>query len=298
VAKQSAGILLYRVRTGAPEVLFAHPGGPFWEEKDLAAWSIPKAEDEEGEDPRAMRTSRVRGGAGHTAARGHARRARHHQAARRQARDGLGAEGDLGPAGVRSNRFTLEWPPRSGLMREFPEVDRAQWFPLAEARPRINPAQVAFLERLRETLEEKGRAPYANAAALRAGVRPEGTGAEGTRPAACGRLDGLAEQLGRGRERIRENGSAATASGGPSHTSSEFGGCNVEPGRPASALWQLSAAAGGEPRGAQRPLLRWYSRRPALLAPVELSLRSLWPKASTQLAESSAGAGLRRLAPR
>jgi predicted NUDIX family NTP pyrophosphohydrolase len=154
--KRSAGILLYRGRTGAPEVLLVHPGGPFWERKDLGAWSIPKGEYEEGEDPRAcalrefeeelgapppadalteLGTTRLAGGKLVTA---------------------WAAEGDLDPASVVSNTFTLEWPPRSGVMREFPEVDRAEWFSLAEARRRINPAQVAFLERLREKLEGEG----------------------------------------------------------------------------------------------------------------------------------------------
>jgi predicted NUDIX family NTP pyrophosphohydrolase len=154
--KRSAGILLYRGRTGAPEVLLVHPGGPFWERKDLGAWSIPKGEYEEGEDPRAcalrefeeelggpppadalteLGTTRLAGG---------------------KLVSAWAAEGDLDPASVVSNTFTLEWPPRSGVLREFPEVDRAEWFSLAEARRRINPAQVAFLERLREKLEEEG----------------------------------------------------------------------------------------------------------------------------------------------
>jgi predicted NUDIX family NTP pyrophosphohydrolase len=156
VAKQSAGILLYSRRAGAPEVLLVHPGGPFWAKKDLGAWSIPKGEYGEGEDPRAcalrefeeelgtpppgdalieLGTVKQTGGKLVTA---------------------WALEGDLDPVGVRSNTFTLEWPPRSGVMREFPEVDRAQWFALTEARRRINPAQVVFLERLRETLEAKG----------------------------------------------------------------------------------------------------------------------------------------------
>jgi predicted NUDIX family NTP pyrophosphohydrolase len=150
---QSAGILLYRRRTGEPEVLLAHPGGPFWEKKDLGAWSIPKGEYDDTEDPLAcairefeeelgapppaddlleLGTTRQAGGKLVTA---------------------WAAEGDLDPANVRSNTFTLEWPPRSGVIREFPEIDRAQWFPLAEARRRINPAQVMFLERLRKKLE-------------------------------------------------------------------------------------------------------------------------------------------------
>ena len=152
MAKQSAGILLYRERAGAPEVLLVHPGGPFWEKKDLGVWSIPKGEYEEGEDPRAcaMREFEEELGVppptvtpsdlGST-----------RQAGGKLVRAWAG-EGDLDAAGVRSNTFMLEWPPRSGVMREFPEVDRAQWFALGEARRRINPAQTVFLERLRELL--------------------------------------------------------------------------------------------------------------------------------------------------
>jgi predicted NUDIX family NTP pyrophosphohydrolase len=152
MAKRSAGILLYRQRTGAPEVLLVHPGGPLWAKKDLGAWSIPKGEYDEGEDPRACALrefeeelgvappSDLPGDLGST----------------RQAGGKLvqacAAEGDLDPAEVKSNTFTLEWPPRSGVVREFPEVDRAQWFELAEARDRINPAQAVFLDRLSELL--------------------------------------------------------------------------------------------------------------------------------------------------
>jgi predicted NUDIX family NTP pyrophosphohydrolase len=152
VAKRSAGIVLYRQRTGAPEVLLVHPGGPFWENKDLAAWSIPKGEYTESEDPLACALREFEEELGvppptsapidlgsTTQAGGKLVRA-------------WAAEGDLDTAGVRSNTFTLEWPPRSGVTREFPEVDRAEWFALAEARRRINPAQVVFLGRLRELL--------------------------------------------------------------------------------------------------------------------------------------------------
>jgi predicted NUDIX family NTP pyrophosphohydrolase len=157
MAKRSAGILLYRLRSGAPEVLLVHPGGPFWAKKDLGAWSIPKGEYDEGEDPHAtaLREFEEELGAPPVT----------------EAFSDLGAvklasgklvtawmaEGDLDPANVRSNTFTLEWPPRSGVMREFPEVDRAQWFPLAEARRRINSAQVTFLERLGASLDREDR---------------------------------------------------------------------------------------------------------------------------------------------
>jgi predicted NUDIX family NTP pyrophosphohydrolase len=151
--KRSAGILLYRRRSGAPEVLLVHPGGPFWANKDLGAWSIPKGEYAQGEDPRdcALREFEEELGAPPPG----------------QALTELGstklaggklvtawaAEGDLDPASAVSNTFTLEWPPRSGVMREFPEIDRAQWFSLAEARRKINPAQGEFLERLSGKLE-------------------------------------------------------------------------------------------------------------------------------------------------
>jgi predicted NUDIX family NTP pyrophosphohydrolase len=153
---QSAGILLYRRRTGGPEVLLVHPGGPFWKNKDLGAWSIPKGEYEEGEDPRAtaLREFEEELGAsppdGDLAALGTIRQAGGKLVT------GWAAEGNIDPASVRSNTFSLEWPPRSGVMREFPEIDRARWFPLAEARRRINPAQAVFIDRLADELEEDG----------------------------------------------------------------------------------------------------------------------------------------------
>jgi predicted NUDIX family NTP pyrophosphohydrolase len=146
--KSSAGILLYRVRAGEPEVLLVHPGGPFWARKDRGAWSIPKGEYEEGDDPRAaaLREFEEETGrpldAGELAALGKIKQ-----------RGGKvvtawAAERDLDPAAITSNTFELEWPPRSGRMREFPEVDRAQWFALPEARTKILPAQEELLDRL------------------------------------------------------------------------------------------------------------------------------------------------------
>jgi predicted NUDIX family NTP pyrophosphohydrolase len=152
VPTQSAGILLYRRRPGGPEALLVHPGGPFWARKDLGAWSIPKGEYEQGEDPRAcaLREFEEELGAsppdGDLAALGSTRQAGGKRVT------AWAAEGDIDPASVRSNTFRLEWPPRSGVMREFPEVDRAEWFPLAEARRRINPAQAVFVDRLGEEI--------------------------------------------------------------------------------------------------------------------------------------------------
>jgi predicted NUDIX family NTP pyrophosphohydrolase len=148
--RRSAGIVLWRRRNGALEVLLVHPGGPFFANRDGGAWSIPKGEYEPGDDPL--------------------------QAARREFEEELGTpppdgqplalgdikqksgklvcawalEGDLDATAAHSNTFTIEWPPRSGQVREFPEVDRAEWFGLNEARERINPAQATLLERLAE----------------------------------------------------------------------------------------------------------------------------------------------------
>jgi predicted NUDIX family NTP pyrophosphohydrolase len=151
-SKRSAGILLYRRSGGEPEVLLVHPGGPFWANKDAGAWSIPKGEHDDGEDPRAcaLREFEEETGVQPPASAlddlGGVRQksGKHVQA--------WALEGDLDAAAIRSNTFTLEWPPRSGRRAEFPEVDRAGWFGLAEARRRINPAQAAFLDRLETRL--------------------------------------------------------------------------------------------------------------------------------------------------
>jgi predicted NUDIX family NTP pyrophosphohydrolase len=146
----SAGILLYRRREGAVEVLLVHPGGPFWARKDLGAWSIPKGEVDEGEDPRACALrefaeetgTRLPDGALHELGSARLKSGKLVQA--------FAVEGDLDPATVSSNTFELEWPPRSGRMRSFPEIDRAGWFDLPTARAKLNPAQVAFVDRLEE----------------------------------------------------------------------------------------------------------------------------------------------------
>lgn len=142
----SAGILMFRRRGRGLEVFLVHPGGPFWQKKDMGAWSIPKGEYLNGEDELA--------------------------AAKREFEEETGAkpEGEFIPLGnvtqpggkvvtawalegdcsttIRSNTFSIEWPPRSGQKREFPEVDRANWFPLPEARDQIHKGQIEFLERL------------------------------------------------------------------------------------------------------------------------------------------------------
>jgi predicted NUDIX family NTP pyrophosphohydrolase len=148
--KRSAGILLHRRRDGAHEVLLVHPGGPFWAKKDAGAWSIPKGEYQDGEEPRAaaLREFAEELGTpppdGELVALGEVRQ-----------RSGKvvtawALAGDADADVMRSNTFTMEWPPRSGEMREFPEVDRAAWFSLDEARERILPGQAPLLDRLAE----------------------------------------------------------------------------------------------------------------------------------------------------
>ncbi len=133
-------------------MLLVHPGGPFWARKDLGAWSIPKGEVDEGEDPRACARREFAEETGATLPDG--------------ALDDLGSvklksgkrvqafavAGDLDPGAVRSNTFELEWPPRSGRMQSFPEIDRAEWFALDAARAKLNPAQAELIDRLEALL--------------------------------------------------------------------------------------------------------------------------------------------------
>jgi predicted NUDIX family NTP pyrophosphohydrolase len=155
LAKKSYGILLHRAGAAGLEVLLAHPGGPLWAKKDAGAWTIPKGEAHEGEEPLA--------------------------AARREFAEEIGLEptgealalgnlrqpsgkvvevwavrGDFDTARLASNSFSMEWPPRSGRTREFPEVDRAAWFDLAEARAKILNGQAPFLDRLERELARSG----------------------------------------------------------------------------------------------------------------------------------------------
>jgi predicted NUDIX family NTP pyrophosphohydrolase len=154
---RSAGILLYRRGEAGLEVLLVHPGGPFWAKKDLGAWSIPKGEHGEDEDAQAcaLREFEEELGSPPTPAPAPGELLDLGSVRQKAGKvvQAWALEGDLDPAGVRSNTFTLQWPPRSGQVREFPEVDRAEWFPVDAARARINPAQAAFLDRLGERFE-------------------------------------------------------------------------------------------------------------------------------------------------
>jgi predicted NUDIX family NTP pyrophosphohydrolase len=149
---RSAGILLYRRPGDALELLLVHPGGPYWARKDAGAWSIPKGEHADGEDGLACARREFEeetGSAPPPGALVPLGEVRQRSGKRVSA---WAAEGDLDPGDVRSNTFTVEWPPRSGRMQEFPEVDRAGWFAPEAARAALVPAQSAFVDRLLEIL--------------------------------------------------------------------------------------------------------------------------------------------------
>jgi predicted NUDIX family NTP pyrophosphohydrolase len=146
-AAESAGILMYRRSACGIEVLLVHPDGPFWKRRDAGAWTIPKGEVEPGEaiDYAARREFAEELGVVPTGAllalgaiRQKAGKLVH----------GFAMEGDFDLSRFASNVFEMEWPPKSGRLAEFPEVDRAEWLPVAAAREKINPGQIPFLDRL------------------------------------------------------------------------------------------------------------------------------------------------------
>ena len=148
---QSAGVLLYRIRGGALEVLLVHPGGPLWKNKDAGAWGIPKGLFEPSEAPldAARREFEEETGI--------AIEGRFIPLMPRRLKSGkllhpFAVEGDLGVASIRSNTFPMEWPPRSGRQQAFPEVDRGGWFALPDARVRITEGQLPLLAELEALL--------------------------------------------------------------------------------------------------------------------------------------------------
>jgi predicted NUDIX family NTP pyrophosphohydrolase len=149
---RSAGLLLFRRVDRELEVLLVHPGGPFWATRDTGAWSIPKGEIEESEDPLAAARREFGEELGTPAPEDEAVELGEVRQKAGKTVVAWGVEGDLDPTAIVSNTFTMQWPPRSGRSQEFPEVDRAGWFGLAEARERINPAQAALLDRLNEAV--------------------------------------------------------------------------------------------------------------------------------------------------
>ena len=147
MAKRSSGILLHRGTGAALEVLLVHPGGPFWAKKDAGAWSIPKGEHDEGEEPEACARREFLEELGAPAPDGLVDLGTVRQKNRKEVRAFYG-EGDLDASAVVSNTFEMEWPPRSGKRQSFPEIDRAEWFDVETARSKLNPAQAEFLDRL------------------------------------------------------------------------------------------------------------------------------------------------------
>jgi predicted NUDIX family NTP pyrophosphohydrolase len=154
--KTSAGIVLHRRREGRTEVLLVHPGGPFWAKKDLGAWSIPKGEHGPDDDPVACAEREFAEELGSPPPPGDDQL---DLGAIRQSGGkvvhGYARSGDLDETAISSNEFTCEWPPRSGRQQTFPEVDRAAWFALDEARERINASQAELLDRLEEALAQR-----------------------------------------------------------------------------------------------------------------------------------------------
>ena len=145
--KRSAGIVLYKLSGGVLRVLLVHPGGPFWARKDLGAWSIPKGEYAPGEDPLAAARREFEEETGMRVA-GDCMALGELVSPGRKIVTAFALEGDCDPAALRSNTFELEWPPKSGRMQSFPEVDRAQWFSPEEARQKILVGQSEFIGRL------------------------------------------------------------------------------------------------------------------------------------------------------
>jgi predicted NUDIX family NTP pyrophosphohydrolase len=147
VARKSAGLLLFRRKSNALQVLLVHPGGPLWAKKDEGAWSIPKGEIEDGEDPLAAARREFNEELGSPVSGEFIELAPIRQASGKVVH-AWAVESDFDPATLTSGMFSMEWPPRSGRQQHFPEVDRAEWLTIDEATRKINKAQIALLEQL------------------------------------------------------------------------------------------------------------------------------------------------------
>jgi predicted NUDIX family NTP pyrophosphohydrolase len=151
--RTSAGILLWRRRDGDLEVLLGHPGGPLWARKDAGHWTVLKGEVEPGEEPVEVARREFCEESGHPLPNGSLVELGEIRQKSGKLVRAWAVEGDLDPAAAVSNTFQMEWPPRSGRVAAFPEIDRVEWFDLDEARRRLKDAQVPFLDRLAATLE-------------------------------------------------------------------------------------------------------------------------------------------------
>jgi predicted NUDIX family NTP pyrophosphohydrolase len=158
VAKTSAGLLIYRVREHGPEVLLVHPGGPFFKNKDDGSWTIPKGLVDTGEDALSAARRETSEETGFAPAGPFLALGAVTQRAGKVVM-AFACEGDFDVSALVSNDFEIEWPPRSGKRASFPEIDRAEYFDLDRARIKMNPAQVALLERLLNALEQPKNQP-------------------------------------------------------------------------------------------------------------------------------------------
>lgn len=149
MAKQSAGLLLYRKRTGQLEVFLVHPGGPFWSKKDDGAWSIPKGEAIDSEDLLEAAKRELEEETGYSVS-GIFQPLSPLRQPSGKIVHAWAVEADLDAGKIKSNLFSIELPRGSGKFKEFPEVDRADWFPLTVARRKLLKGQVAFLEQLQQ----------------------------------------------------------------------------------------------------------------------------------------------------
>lgn len=148
---RSVGILLYRLKGGSAEVLLVHPGGPYWRGRDRAAWQIPKGEIAAGENAEAAALREAQEELGIPLQATLVPLGQLRQAGGKIV-EGFALEQDLDATAVVSNRFEIEWPPRSGLYQSFPEIDAARWFSVAEAEAMMLPSQQPFLDRLADYL--------------------------------------------------------------------------------------------------------------------------------------------------
>ena len=152
--RTSAGLLLYRRREPGIEVLIGHMGGPFWARKDDAAWSVPKGEYGPGEVPFDVALREFEEELGSPVPADEFLLLGEVRQSGGKVLTVWAAEGDLDAAAARSNTFALEWPPRSGRIQEFPEIDRAAWLPVGEARTKLVRGQVPLLDRLLAALAD------------------------------------------------------------------------------------------------------------------------------------------------
>ncbi len=155
MAKKSAGLLLYRKDGDSVEVFLVHPGGPFWAKKDEGAWSIPKGEFVDGEEALEAAKREFQEETGF-AVKGRFEALEPVEQASGKIVYAWAIEGDIDSSAIRSNNFSMEWPPGSKKIREFPEVDRGGWFALATARQKILTGQSPLLEELLSILNKNG----------------------------------------------------------------------------------------------------------------------------------------------